>query len=116
MEGEGMVGSEGRWREGQSGGFGLVWVNASPGRPGPRSAQPSLRDSTGLGAPGCRGLKACRTADSPRTPRWHTREGDTAVPVCVVCAPLGCLWVLGGGGRCVCGAVCRLVLQAPAGR
>ena len=75
------------------GGFGLVWVNASPGRPGPQSAQPSLRDSTGLGAPGCRGLKACRTADSPRTPRWHTREGDTAVPVCVVCAPLGCLWV-----------------------
>ena len=75
------------------GGFGLVWVNASPGRPDPRSAQPSLRDSTVLGAPGCRCLKACRTADSPRTPRWHTREGDTAVPVCVACALLACLWV-----------------------
>ena len=46
-------------------GFGLVWVNASPGRPGPRSAQPSLHDSTGLGAPGCHGLKTCWTANSP---------------------------------------------------
>ena len=59
------------------GGFGLVWVNASPGRPDPRSAQPSLRDSTGLGTPGCCGLKACRTAESlrtqvsPETPVWH---------------------------------------------
>ena len=34
------------------------------------------------------------------------------MPVCVVCALTGCLWVWGGG----CGAVCRLVLQAPAGR
>ena len=75
---------------GGGGGVGLVWVNASPGRPDPQSAQLSLRDPTGLGAPGCRGLKACQTADSPRTPRW---PGDTAVPVCVVCALLGCLWV-----------------------
>ena len=35
------------------------------------------------------------------------------MPVCVVCAPLGCLEVCGGGGAC--GAVCRLVLQMPAG-
>ena len=85
--------------------FGLVWVNASPGRPGPRSAQPSLRYSTGLGAPGCRCLKACPTADSPRTPAVaHTWEGDTAVPVCVVCGLLGCLWVW-GGGACVWGGL-----------
>ena len=97
----------------------MDWVNASPGRPGPRSAQPSLRDSTGLGAPGCRGLKACRTADSPRTPRWHTREGDTAVPVCVVCAPLGCLWVWGGGGDVCVGqfvAWCSRHRQGGSGR
>ena len=29
------------------------------------------------------GHKAYRTADGPRTPRRHTREGDAAVPVCV---------------------------------
>ena len=88
------------WRGGGlGGGVGLVWVNAIPGRPDPRSVQPSLRDSTGLGAAGCRGLEACRTADSPRCPQWHTREEGTAVLVCVVCALLGCLWVW---GVCVC--------------
>ena len=55
----------------------------------------------------------CPTADSPQTPWWHMREGDTIVPVCVACALLGCLWVGGGGA---CGVVCRLVLQVPAGR
>ena len=29
------------------------------------------------------GHVAYRTADGPRTPRRHTREGDAAVPVCV---------------------------------
>ena len=29
------------------------------------------------------GHKAYQTADGPRTPRRHTREGDAAVPVCV---------------------------------
>ena len=98
----------------QMGWFGLVWVDASPRRPDPRSAQPSLRDLTALGAPGCR--KACRTADTRQTVRWRTQEGDTTVPVCVTCALLGCLWVLGRGEARACGVVCCLVLQAPAGR
>ena len=38
------------------------------------------------------------------------------MPVCVACTLLGCLWVWGGGGARACRAVCRLVLQAPAGR
>ena len=29
------------------------------------------------------GLKAYRTVDRPRTPRWHMREGDAAVEACV---------------------------------
>ena len=39
------------------------------------------------------------TAPEPprwHTQRWHTREGDNAVPVCVACSLLGCLWVWGG--------------------
>ena len=39
------------------------------------------------------GLKAYRTDDRPRTPRWHTREGDAAVPVCMGRAR--CRWVWG---------------------
>ena len=62
---------------------GLGWVKASSGPPG----LPSLRVTTGPA--GSRlsvwlsGLKAYRTDNRPRTPRWHTREGDAAVPVCV---------------------------------
>ena len=48
------------------------------------------------------------TAPEPR--------GDTAVPVCVAFVLLGCLWVWGRGEAHACGVVCRLVLQAPAGR
>ena len=40
-------------------------------------------DTTGLGESRLSGPKACRTVDRPRTPRWHSREGDAAVPVCV---------------------------------
>ena len=36
------------------------------------------------------------------------------MPVCVVCALLGCLWVGGGGGD-ACGVVCCLVPQVQAG-
>ena len=40
-------------------------------------------NTTGLGKSRLSGAKACRTVDRPRTPRWHTREVDAAVPVCV---------------------------------
>ena len=68
--------------------------------------------------------KAYRTVDRPQTPRWRSRAGDAAVPVCM------CPCVSGGGGglwhTCLLhccsalahmarGSVC-LVLQAPAGR
>ena len=71
------------------------------------------------------GHKACRTVDRPQTPRWRSRAGDAAVPVCM------CPCVSGGGGgglwhTCLlhcCSAVAHmargsvcLVLQAPAGR
>ena len=89
------------------GGGGGGWVNASPGRPGPRAAQPSLRNSTGLGAPGCRSLKACRTADSPRTPAVAHTGGRYRRPgMCGMRAagvPLGLGG--GGGGTCVWGGL-----------
>ena len=71
------------------------------------------------------GHKAYRTVDRPQTPRWRSRAGDAAVPVCMCpCVSRG-----GGGGlwhtcslHCCSalahmarGSVC-LVLQAPAGR
>ena len=61
------------------GGVGLVWVNASPERSGPRSAQPSLRDSTGLGAPAVAVSRRAGllTAPEPRggTPRGGGGDG-----------------------------------------
>ena len=40
------------------------------------------------------GHKAYRTADRPQTPRWRSRAGDAAVPVCMC----PCVFVEGGGG------------------
>ena len=34
------------------------------------------------------GHKAYRTVDRPQTPRWRSRAGDAAVPVCCVYVPL----------------------------
>ena len=39
------------------------------------------------------GHKAYRTADRPQTPRWRSRAGDAAVPVCMC----PCVFVEGGG-------------------
>ena len=41
------------------------------------------------------GHKAYRTVDRPQTPRWRSRAGDAAVPVCM------CPCVSEGGGRAV---------------
>ena len=66
------------------GGVGLGWVGSRP-HPNLRDHghRPSLRVTTGPAGSRLSGLKAYRTDDRPRTPRWHTQEGDAAVPVCV---------------------------------
>ena len=63
---------------------GLGWVGSRP-HPDLRDHghRPSLRVTTGPAGSRLSGLKAYRTDDRPRTPRWHTREGDAAVPVCL---------------------------------
>ena len=50
------------------------------------------------------GHKACRTVDRPQTPRWRSRAGDAAVPVCM------CPCVSGGGGGCGTPA-CSIVVR-----
>ena len=61
----------------------LGWVGSRP-HPDLRDHghPPSLRVTAG---PVSRlsGLKVYRTDDRPRTPGWHTQEGDAAVPACV---------------------------------
>ena len=66
------------------GGGGWGWVGSRP-HPDLRDHghRPSLRVTTGPAGSRLSGLKAYRTDDRPRTPRWHTQEGDAAVPVCV---------------------------------
>ena len=65
-------------------GGGLGWVGSRP-HPDLRDhgRRPSLRVTTGPVGARLSGLKAYRTDDRPRTPRWHTPEGDAAVPVCM---------------------------------
>ena len=95
---------------GQSG-KGLGWVGSRPhldlrdhGR------RPPLRVNTGPARARLSGRKACRTDDRPRTPRWHTREGDAAVPVCMGRARCLCMW--GGSGW---GCEARQVTQSGEG-
>ena len=45
--------------------------------------RPSLRVTTSPVGARLSGLKAYRSDDRPRTSRWHTREGDAALPVCM---------------------------------
>ena len=81
---------------------GGVWFGLGQGlcrTPGPTVSSRLCADTTGLGESRLSGPKACRTVDRPRTPWWHTREGDAAVPVCVARA--------GQGGR-----ACMLVALA----
>ena len=65
---------------------GEVWFGLGQGlcrTPRPTVSTRLCADTTGLGKSRLSGPKACRTVDRPRTPWWHTREGDAAVPVCV---------------------------------
>ena len=85
----GSGGAEGRARGSPAGGdagggVGLGWVGSRP-HPNLRDHghRPSLRVTTGPAGSRLSGLKAYQTDDRPRTPRWHTQEGDAAVPVCV---------------------------------
>ena len=107
---------------------GLGWVGLGEGLTwspthGPRRLPCRTRPG---GCTRVSGHKAYRTADRPQTPRWRSRAGDAAVPVCMC----PCVFVEGGGGglwhtcllhccsalaHMVRGSVC-LVLQAPAGR
>ena len=67
-------------------GGGGVWFGLGQGlcrTPWPTVSTRLCADTTGLGESRLSGPKACRTVDRPRTPRWHSREGDAAVPVCV---------------------------------
>ena len=87
---------------------GMVWFGLSC--PDPQSAQPSLRNLTGLGAPRCHSLKACGLLTAPEP--WGGTPEREMPPVCSVCGVRVAGWVKGGG----CGVVCRLVLQALGGR
>ena len=81
---------------------GGVWFCLGQGlcrTPWPTVSTRLCANTTGLGESRLSGPKACRTVDRPRTPWWHTREGDAAVRLCVARA-----------GRE--GGVCMLVVLA----
>ena len=95
-------------RGAMGGGGGGVWFGLGQGlcrTPWPMVSTRLCADTTGLGESRLSGPKACRTVDRPRTPWWHTREGDAAVPVCVARAGQeggACMLVagrLGGSAR-----------------
>ena len=79
---------------------GLGWVGSRPRLPR------RLRCGTQVGGrTRVSGHKAYRTVDRPRTPWWHSRAGDAAVPVCMC----PCVSEGGGGG---CGTpACSIVVQ-----
>ena len=87
-------------------GGGLVWFGSTPPQDdqahGQRNRPCATRPDWALPAVAVSRRAGLLTAPEP--PRWHTREGDTAVPVCVVCGLLGCLWVW-GDGACVWGGL-----------
>ena len=53
-------------------------------------------NTTGLGESWLSGPRAYRIVDRARTPRWPTREGDAAVPLCVVRVGRACWWGVRG--------------------
>ena len=86
---------------------GLGWVGSRPHLdPWGHGHRPSLCLSTGPAGSRLSGHKAYRTDDRPHTPRWHMREGDAAVPVCL--RRTRCLCLL---GMCWWGSEARRVTQ-----
>ena len=61
--------------------FGLVWDKACAGRLGARSARRFVPTRLGRASRGCPVARPAGLLTVPR--RWHMREGDAAVPVCV---------------------------------
>ena len=114
------VGSEvGSWRgwrgleggEGLEGGLG--WVGLGQGLAwSPTHGPRRLPCGTRLGGrTRVSGHKAYRTVDRPQTPRWRSRAGDAAVPVCM------CPCVSeGGGGRAVAHLLAPLLFGVGAGK
>ena len=87
---------------------GLGWVRLGEGLTwspthGPRRLPCRTRPG---GCTRVSGHKAYRTADRPQTPRWRSRAGDAAVPVCMC----PCVFVEGGGGGCGTPA-CSIVVR-----
>ena len=79
-------------------GQGLAWS--------PTHGPPRLPCRTRLGGrTRVSGHKACRTVDRPQTPRWRSRAGDAAVPVCM------CPCVSGGGGEGCGTPACSIVVR-----
>ena len=85
---------------------GLGWVKASPGRlPTVRAAFPAGPDWAAV--PGCPVTRPTGLLTAPRPPRWRSRAGDAAVPVCM--CPCVSEWGGGGGG---CGTpACFVVVR-----
>ena len=89
------------------GGGGLGWVGLGQGLAwSPTHGPRRLPCGTRLGGrTRVSGHKAYRTVDRPQTPRWRSRAGDAAVPVCMC----PCVSEGGGGG---CGTpACSIVVR-----
>ena len=92
---------------GTCGGRGGGWVGLGQGLAwSPTNGPRRLPCGTRLGGrTRVSGHKAYRTVDRPQTPRWRSRAGDAAVPVCMC----PCVSEGGGGG---CGTpACSIVVR-----
>ena len=102
----------------QGWGGGLVWFGSTPPPDDQAHGQRNRPCATRLGwaLPAVAVSRRAGLLTAPE-PRGGTRGREIPPCLCVWCARRwGAFGSGGGGGRCVCGAVCRLVLQAPAGR
>ena len=88
--------------------WGLGWVGLGQGLAwSPTHGPRRLPCGTRLGGrTRVSGHKAYRTVDRPQTPRWRSRAGDAAVPVCMC----PCVSEGGGGGGCGTPA-CSIVVR-----
>ena len=88
-------------------GVGLGWVGLGQGLAwSPTHGPRRLPCRTRLGGrTRVSGHKAYRTVDRPQTPRWRSRAGDAAVPVCM------CPCVSEGGGEGCGTPACSIVVR-----